>query len=154
MKLFAKLAVATMAMVMSAIALTSSATANERYGKQKVVYHINYDGGEADKAYRGALRNIQNHINAVGAENIEIKVVLHGNGVGLLKSAKTNDKLQMDVTNLKTQNVAFNVCNNTLVGRKINYETDLFEVFQDNIVPSGVAELSRLQQMGYTYIKP
>ena len=60
----------------------------------------------------------------------------------------------MDVTNLKTQNVAFNVCNNTLVGRKINYETDLFEVFQDNIVPSGVAELSRLQQMGYTYIKP
>jgi intracellular sulfur oxidation DsrE/DsrF family protein len=39
-------------------------------------------------------------------------------------------------------------CNDTLVGRKINYETDLFEVFQDNIVPSGVAELSRLQQMG------
>ena len=154
MKLIMKLAVTTMALVMSAVALASAATANERYGKQKVVYHINYDGGDADKAYRGALRNIQNHINAVGAENIEIKVVLHGNGVGLLKSAKSNEKLQMDVTNLKTQNVAFNVCNNTLVGRKINYETDLFEVFQDNIVPSGVAELSRLQQMGYTYIKP
>ena len=133
---------------------TVTADANERYGKQKVVYHINYDGGDQDKAYRGALRNIQNHISAVGVENIEIKVVLHGNGVGLLKSAKSNEKLQMDVTNLKTQNVAFNVCNNTLVGRKINYETDLFEVFQDNIVPSGVAELSRLQQMGYTYIKP
>ena len=74
MKLIMKLAVATMALVMSAVALTSAATANERYGKQKVVYHINYDGGDADKAYRGALRNIQNHINAVGAENIEIKV--------------------------------------------------------------------------------
>jgi intracellular sulfur oxidation DsrE/DsrF family protein len=154
MKIIMKLTIAAMAMVMSVIAITSATTANERYGKQKVVYHINYDGGEADKAYRGALRNIQNHINAVGAENIEIKVVLHGNGVGLLKSAKSNEKLQMDVTNLKTQNVAFNVCNNTLAGRKINYETDLFEVFQDNIVPSGVAELSMLQQMGYTYIKP
>jgi intracellular sulfur oxidation DsrE/DsrF family protein len=154
MKIIMKLTIAAIAMVMSVIAITSSTTANERYGKQKVVYHINYDGGEADKAYRGALRNIQNHINAVGAENIDVKVVLHGNGVGLLKSAKSNEKLQMDVTNLKTQNVAFNVCNNTLVGRKINYETDLFEVFQDNIVPSGVAELSRLQQMGYTYIKP
>jgi hypothetical protein len=154
MKIIMKLTIAAIAMVMSVIAITSATTANERYGKQKVVYHINYDGGEADKAYRGALRNIQNHINAVGAENIDVKVVLHGNGVGLLKSAKSNEKLQMDVTNLKTQNVAFNVCNNTLVGRKINYETDLFEVFQDNIVPSGVAELSRLQQMGYTYIKP
>ncbi len=128
--------------------------ANERYGKQKVVYHINYNGGEDDKAYRAALRNIQNHINAVGAENMDIKVVLHGNGVSLLKGAITNHKLQSDVTSLKTQNVAFAVCNNTLKGRKIDYEKDLFEVFQDNIVPSGVAELSHLQQQGYTYIKP
>ena len=128
--------------------------ANERYGKQKVVYHINYDGGQDDKAYRAALRNIQNHINAVGAENMDVKVVLHGNGVSLLKGAKTNQKLQSDVTSLKTQNVAFAVCDNTLKGRKIDYEKDLFEVFKDNIVPSGVAELSHLQQQGYTYIKP
>jgi len=133
---------------------TAPTNANERYGKQKVVYHINYDGGDSDKKYRGALRNIQNHINAVGAENIDVKVVLHGNGVALLKSAVSNQKLQSDVTNLKTQRVAFSVCNNTLAGRKIDYQKDLFEVFEDNIVPSGVAELSYLQQQGYTYIKP
>ncbi len=147
------LSVIMLAVTMFAFA-SAPADANERYGKQKVVYHINYDGGDSDKKYRGALRNIQNHINAVGAENMEIKVVLHGNGVSLLKSAVTNQKLQGDVTNLKTQNVAFNVCNNTLTGRKIDYKKDLFEVFDDNIVPSGVAELSYLQQQGYTYIKP
>jgi len=130
------------------------AAANERYGTQKVVYHINYNGGEDDKAYRGALRNIQNHINAVGAENIEIKVVLHGNGLGLLSHAKTNELLQGQVLELKGQNVEMQVCNNTLKGRKISYEDDLFDVFKEDIVPSGVAELSRLQQMGYTYIKP
>jgi intracellular sulfur oxidation DsrE/DsrF family protein len=130
------------------------ADANERYGKQKVVYHVNYDGGEKDKRYRGAMRNIQNHINAVGAENMEIKVVLHGNGLGVLKSAKKNDKLQGQVASLKSQNVEFHVCNNTLKGRKISYSDDLFDVFEEDIVPSGVAELSRLQQMGYTYIKP
>jgi intracellular sulfur oxidation DsrE/DsrF family protein len=139
---------------MASVAATAQGWANERYGQQKAVYHINYTGGEDDKAYRGALRNIQNHINAVGTDNIEIIVVLHGNGVGLLHDALTNDKLQMDVTSLKTQNVSFAVCNNTLVGREIDYETDLFEVFEDDIVPSGVAELSRLQQMGFTYIKP
>ena len=134
--------------------LTNGASAGERYGKQKVVYHINYLGGDADKKYRGALRNIQNHINAVGADNLTVKVVLHGNGVGLLASAKKNEKLQGAVVSLKSQNVEFNVCNNTLRGRKISYDKDLYDVFEEDIVPSGVAELSRLQQMGYTYIKP
>ena len=154
MRIFLKLAAVAASFAMLAVAFAGVSQANERYGKQKVVYHINYNGGEEDKAYRGALRNIQNHINAVGADNMEIKVVLHGNGVSLLKSAKSNDKLQMDVTSLKSQSVAFNVCNNTLTGRKIDYNNDLFEVFEDDIVPSGVAELSHLQQMGYTYIKP
>jgi intracellular sulfur oxidation DsrE/DsrF family protein len=134
--------------------LASGASAGERYGQQKVVYHINYDGGDGDKKYRGAMRNIQNHINAVGAENMDIKVVLHGNGLGLLVNAKDNDQLEGAVASLKSQNVAFQVCNNTLKGRKIDYNKDLFDVYDEDIVPSGVAELSRLQQMGYTYIKP
>ncbi len=150
-----KTAMLTLAAAVLFAALTTGAEAgSERYGTQKVVYHINYDGGEDDKAYRGAMRNIQNHINAVGAENMDIKVVLHGNGVSLLKSAKSNDQVQSAVLNLRGQNVNFHVCNNTLVGRKISYENDLFEVFEDDIVPSGVAELSHLQQQGYTYIKP
>jgi len=134
--------------------IAATADAEERYGKQKVVYHINYDGGDKDKKYRGAMRNIQNHINAVGAENMEIRVVLHGNGLGLLKSAKSNELLRGQVVSLKGQDVEVHVCNNTLKGRKISYEDDLFNVFEEDIVPSGVAELSRLQQMGYTYIKP
>lgn len=138
-----------------AMSLALPATAQDtRYGKQKVVYHINYDGGKDSKAYRGAMRNIQNHINAVGAENMEIKVVLHGNGLGLLKSAKENDALQTAVASLKGQSVGFQVCNNTLKGRKISYQDDLYDVWEEDIVPSGVAELSHLQQMGYTYIKP
>ena len=137
-----------------AFALPAGAEETKRYGKQKVVYHINYPGGEDDRAYRGALRNIQNHINAVGAENLDIKVVMHGNGLGMLMSAKGDDRLQTSVASLKGQNVGFQVCANTLKGRKISYEDDLFDVWDEDIVPSGVAELSRLQQMGYTYIKP
>lgn len=133
---------------------TSGAAMAEGYGKQKVVYHINYNGGDGNKAYKGAMRNIQNHINAVGADNMEIRVVLHGNGVGLLAAAKGDATMQTTVGSLKSQNVHFNVCNNTLVGRKIDYQNDLYDVWDDDIVPSGVAELSKLQQMGFTYIKP
>lgn len=56
--------------------------------------------------------------------------------------------------NLKNQKVSFAICNNTLVQRKIDPEKDLFDVYAEDIVPSGVAELSYLQQQGYTYVKP
>jgi len=156
LKLCAAIAVLTTMVMTSAsdAQAQAQAQAQDRYGEQKVVYHINYNGGEDDRAYRGALRNIQNHINAVGAENMDIKVVLHGNGLGLLASALDNDQLQAQVLELRGQNVVMQVCNNTLQGREISYEDDLFEVFEDDIIPSGVAELSRLQLMGYTYIKP
>ncbi|MCW1956521.1 MAG: DsrE family protein [Roseobacter sp.] len=154
MKHLIALATALTLAAASVLFSAANADANERYGKQKVVYHINYDGGQDDKKYRGAMRNIQNHINAVGAENMDIKVVLHGNGLGLLSQAKTNEALRGQVLELKGQNVAMHVCNNTLKGRKISYENDLFDVFAEDIVPSGVAELSHLQLQGYTYIKP
>lgn len=140
-----------------------TATAGERYGKQKVVYHINYDDPALQQ---GALRNIQNHINAVGAENLDIKVVLHGNGLALLlepdslqklpkfKHANATDKMTAMIDGLKNQGVAFNVCANTVKGRNVDVATDLYNVNENDIVPSGVAELAHLQQQGYTYIKP
>ena len=133
------------------------------YAKQKVVYHINYDN---PKAQTGALRNIQNHINAVGAENLDLKVVLHGNGLALLlepsslenvskfKHANANEEMTAKIAALKDQGVAFNVCANTVRGRKVDYQADLYDVADGDIVPSGVAEVAKLQAMGYSYIKP
>jgi len=141
---------------------TSQVIAEESYGKQKVVYHINYD---TPKTQAGALRNIQNHINAVGASNLDLKVVMHGKGLSLLlepdakentklKFGNANDTVQAKISGLKDQGVNFSVCANTLKGKKINYENDLYDVSKEDIVPSGVAELARLQSMGYSYIKP
>ena len=132
---------------------TSGADSTERYGKHKVVYHVNYPGGDGNKSYKGAMRNVQNHINAVGSKNLDLKVLIHGNGIFLLKSAKETGPLQTAVANLKSQNVKFQVCANTLKGKKISTD-QLYEVFDEDIVPSGVAELAHLQALGYTYIKP
>jgi intracellular sulfur oxidation DsrE/DsrF family protein len=147
-----KLVAATALVVFTAFSALAEET--ERYAKQKVVYHINEAGGTDSKGYKGAMGNIRNHINAVGAENMEIQIVMHGDGVGLLMAAKDDSTLQTIIGSLKSQKVGFQVCNNTLQGRNISYNDDLYDVWDDDIVPSGVAELSRLQQMGYTYIKP
>ena len=137
------------------------AEADERYGKQKVVYHVNFDDAKTQKA---ALGNIQNHINAVGAENIEVKVVMHGDGLSLvmepdalegtkMKAANATPEQQAKISDLKGQGVTFEICANTLKGRQVPMDA-LYDADEADIVPSGVAELSRLQQMGYTYVKP
>jgi len=159
-----KIITSILALVFLTIASITTVNATDNgYGKQKVVYHINYDD---PKKQAGALRNIQNHINAVGKENMDIKVVLHGNGLALLvepealervpkfKHANANDKMTAKIDGLKDQGVIFNVCNNTVKGRKVNVNDDLYNVEESEIVPSGVAELAKLQMQGYTYIKP
>jgi intracellular sulfur oxidation DsrE/DsrF family protein len=152
-----------MVLVVGAAIPGGDAYADNGYGKQKVVYHINYDN---PKQQAGALRNIQNHINAVGKENLEVRVVLHGNGLALLlepdslekltkfKHANADEKMTARIDGLKAQGVSFNVCANTVRGRKVDMETDLYNVEQKDIVPSGVAEVAKLQQEGFVYIKP
>jgi intracellular sulfur oxidation DsrE/DsrF family protein len=149
-------------LICTSLLIGGIAVAGDRYGKQKVVYHINYDD---PKTQAGALRNIQNHINAVGEEDLDLKVVMHGKGLSLLltpdqlentklKLGNATDAMQTKITGLKNQGVGFEVCANTLKGKKINYEDDLFDVDEADIVPSGVAEVAKLQAMGYSYIKP
>ncbi len=137
--------------------------AAEGAAKQKVVYHINYDN---PKQQAGALRNIQNHINAVGAENLDLKVVLHGNGLSLLldpaslerlpkfKHANASQDMIAKIDGLRDQGIQFQVCANTINGRKVDLANDLYYVEESDIVPSGVAQLAILQAQGYAYIKP
>lgn len=133
------------------LTLTAGVALAGSYGKQKVVYHVNYDN---EKRQAGAMRNIQNHINAVGAENLDLRIVMHGKGVSLLMKANSDANFESKVVSLKSQNVQFKVCKNTLKGKKIDYKTDLFDVAESDIVPSGVAELAHLQLEGFAYIRP
>ncbi len=119
--------------------------------KQKVVYHLNSDDAKHHMAF---MQNIQNHINAVGKENLDLRVVMHGPGISLLQNAKANEDVKSRVDNLKLQGIHFNVCANTLKGKKVNYKTDMYDVSDKDIVPSGVAEIAILQGKGYAYVKP
>ena len=141
----------------------SAMAASDRYGKQKVVYHVNYDNA---KKQSGALRNIQNHINAVGADNLDVRVVMHGNGLSLIlkpgalkevpkfNAANATQEMMQKIDKLKLQGVSFNVCANTLKGRKVNVEKHLYDASKSDIVPSGVAELAYLQDQGFSYLRP
>lgn len=124
----------------------AAATAADR--EEKVVYHMN-DGSNP----MAALNNVRNHLNA--SPKAKIVVVTHGPGIDfLLDGAKDKNGNPYDavVQELNNRNVEFRVCNNTLVSRKIDKSRVIPEA---TVVPSGVAEVSRLQVVeGYAYLKP
>jgi len=119
--------------------------------KQKVVYHLNSDDAKHQMAF---MQNVQNHINAVGKENLDLRVVMHGPGITLMQNAKANEDVKSRVDNLKLQGITFNICANTLKGKKVDYKQDMYDVSEKDIVPSGVAEIAILQTKGYAYVKP
>lgn len=121
------------------------------YTDQKVVYHNN--GGAPDNAtyFKRMLNSIKNHIDAVGKDHVEIRVVDHGAGVDLFQMAQVDENLAGRLDALRAQGVRFLICANTLKERQIDWRT-LYGVKEDDVIPSGVAELARLQGMGFVYI--
>ena len=89
------------------------------------------------------------------APDAKIVVVTHGKGIDFLLDGaadKDGNPYNIKVEELQAKGVDFRVCNNTLVSRKIDAKTVLP---QAKIVPSGVAEIGRLQaKEGYVYLKP
>ena len=115
----------------------------------KAVYHIN----EGLEQATNGLRNIRNHLAA--DPRARITVVTHAAGIDfLLEGAKDKNGNPYDaiVQDLVTKGVDFRVCNFTLQSRRIGPDRVIPEA---TIVPSGVAEVSRLQAAErYAYVKP
>ncbi len=115
----------------------------------KAVYHVN-TGVETASAI---LNNIKDHLDASPKD--KIVVVTHGPGINfLLSDAKDSQGREFSgqVSALAGRGVEFRVCNNTLSTRKIDANKLLMET---SIVPSGVAEVARLQaKEGFVYLKP
>lgn len=146
--LLTALLLATAPMAYSASAPLAEAAAPSASAEEKVVYHVN----DSENA-TAAMRNINNHLNA--SPDAKIVVVTHSAGIDFLLSGaadKNGNPYEPTVQALKARGVDFRVCANTLKGRKIDPSTVLPEA---SIVPSGVAEIGKLQaKEGYVYLKP
>ncbi len=157
MKLFKKVILFTSAVLIAigGVATANAGSANNGYEKQKVVYHVNNI-----HTAMGALRNVKNHLNAVGDKNIEIIVVTHSSGAFAMvdgamgkKNKKTGKVYNFTdaISALANRGVKFQICANTIRSKKI--DKNKINEFAE-IIPSGVAHVAHLQQQGYLYIKP
>jgi hypothetical protein len=117
--------------------------------QDRVVYHLSEGLPQASNG----LRNIGNHLEV--NPNARIVVVAHARGVDfMMKDAKDANGAKYEdlVEQLTRRGVQFDVCQITLRNRKLTQ--DQF-ISYSTFVPSGVAEITRLQQHeGYAYLKP
>ena len=115
----------------------------------KVVYHLSEGIPQASRA----VGNIRNHLAA--DPTAKIVVVAHGAGIDFLLDGAVNTQKQPfagSISDLANKGVEFRVCNNTLVSRNISPDKVVMEA---KIVPSGVAEVARLQaKEGFVYLHP
>ena len=123
--------------------------AKNGYNQQKVVYHVNNL-----QTANGALRNVKNHLNALGDKNAEIIVVTHSSGAFAMVDGskdKKGNSFDDTIQKLANRGVKFTICANTIRGKKIDKNKINLNA---KIIPSGVAEVAHLQQQGYLYVKP
>jgi intracellular sulfur oxidation DsrE/DsrF family protein len=137
------------AMLLSGCATGGAATEAKNVAEDKVVYHVNDTAEQA----ANALRNIGNHLEV--NPKAKIVVVTHARGVDFLFDGakdKTGNPYNIRVEDLKQRGVQFDVCDITLRNRNLKRSQFIPEA---TFVPSGVAEITRLQQReGYAYLRP
>jgi uncharacterized protein len=138
---------------LAALPLLAACAGTGRSGPDSDVDHVVYHFSEGLSQASNGLRNINNHLEV--NPKAKIVVVAHARGVDfMMKDAKdaNGNKYEDLVEQLVQRGVQFDVCEITLRNRKLKREQF---ISYSTFVPSGVAEITRLQQKeGFAYLKP
>ena len=124
--------------------MTLASPAAEAGQQHKVLFEFTSQGQEQITA---VLNNIENVRQALGNET-KVMVVAHGPGIALVQ--KTNTESADRMRKLGEAGVVFAACENTMKKKNIA-KGDLLDFA--TTVDSGVAEVVRRQESGWSYVK-
>lgn len=113
--------------------------------RHRIVIEVSVPGAPA---WAGILNNVENLEKEFGAQDTKIEVVAHGEGLSLL--LKTDSKLKERLAKIARQGVVLAACENTM-RRKHVTKADLLPAA--STVPSGVGEVVRKEEEGWSYLK-
>lgn len=95
-----------------------------------------------------ALNNARNLQDDLGADKVELEIVVYGPGIGMLKG---DSSVASRIDQALKNGVKVVACENTMRAQKLVYADMLPKI---GYVPAGVVELMKKQQDGYSYIRP
>jgi len=114
--------------------------------KHKVVLQMNVADNDSWNQLLGNIGNVQTAFRNNGG--VQIEVVFYGKGLSAL--LKTNTAFEERLKKAATDGVTLAACQNSMRLRKVTSE-DIFPFSTE--VDSGVAELVRKQEAGFSYIR-
>ena len=132
------------AVLLGASLLLTASTSWAQKAKHRIVFELT---SENEEHWQALLNNIENVQKAFGQESTEIEIVTHGKGLGLIKNTTP---LKERVLTIAKTGPRFVACENTMRRQQVKKEDILPEA---GTVDSGVAEVVRKQEAGWSYIK-
>jgi len=95
-----------------------------------------------------ALNNAQNVVSDLGANTVDLEIVVYGPGIGMLK---LESPVAARIAGALKSGMHIVACENTLKAQKLTRADMLPDIAY---VPAGVVELMQKQQQGFAYIRP
>lgn len=132
-------------LAVSGVVAAAAFGSDTRHARHRVVFEVNVDGQEA---WDAILNNVENVRAALGARAVEVEIVAHGKGLGLLVAA--GNPVAARLESLAKSGVVLAACENTMKRKKVT-RAELLPFA--TTVDSGVAEVVRKQEAGWSYIK-
>lgn len=125
---------------------TAKGVAKGAVAKHHIVVQVTADDSKTWNSILGNLHNIQDELRGDGG--VEIRVVAISGGLGML----TAESLAANrVQDAMTDGVQFVACGNSMQAQQIQKEDLIAGV---SVVKAGYVEVHRLQQKGWTYLRP
>lgn len=133
--------------LMLAIGALTTATlpAHAQSTKEKVVIQVS-DNDPAK--WNLALNNARNVQEDLGADKVEVEIVVYGPGIGMLKAESPTANRVSAATKGGVQVVA---CENTMKAQKLTRADMNADI---SYVPAGVVEIMMRQKQGWAYVRP
>lgn len=117
--------------------------ASAQQTSKNVVFEVTSGSQEE---WESALGNVENLLDAMGKNSIRVEVVGHSDGLEMMMEDSLKDRMKK----LTDYKITFAACENTMQKKNVSRKELLPFV---TTVDSGVAEVVRRQQAGWSYLK-
>lgn len=131
--------------VVAVTAACSSGRIDSGRREHRVVMEVSTDD---PTVWEAVLNNVENVRAAFGSDATAVTLVAHGGGLQMLLRSNTAQMPRME--KLAAGGVVFAACENTMLRKKVS-RSDLLPFA--TTVDSGVAEVVRKQEQGWSYVK-
>lgn len=134
-----------LALAASALSFVAPAALADAANKQGVVIQVSDDN---PKTWNQALNVVKNVQSAYGKENVDVELVVFGNGSGLLKF---DSPLANRIDDTLAAGAMVSMCENTMKGQKLT-QADMHPKI--GYVKAGVIEIIEKSRQGWSVVRP